>query len=184
MADTTSKDSTKSKDAAQTPAEAQAAAVEALQPVETEGSVITAAADRDAAAPGVLVRKSRYGTGPGTVDDSTNATGLASTAVHWRGTSVEDVARAYPGITEAGLDFLRRAYGELYQHEAGGPPASDAALDVAKRLDGKGKDITDWVNEQGVTLQKTEGEQLHNKGWSLGAAASMPSSRHGQGVAS
>lgn len=160
----------KSNDA--TPAEAQAAAVEALHPVETEGSVITAAADRDAAAPGVLVRKSRYGTGPGTVDDSTNSTGLASTAVHWRSTPVEDVARAFPGVTEAGLDFLRRAYGELYQHEQGGPRASDVALEVAKKLNGKGADVTDWLNEQGEHLQRTEGERLNNKGWSLRAASS------------
>lgn len=131
---------------------------------EIDGNIVTEAAVEHAEAAGVLTAKNLYGTGP------TGEPVAPEQEAHldWRQglDHVRDtLAREGHTLSQAAEEFVGRALGELYQHEQGGPKASSAALEFAKRMTGvPSQEHADWLNEQGVTLQTIEGHGLLNAG--------------------
>ncbi len=128
------------------------------------GNVVTEAAAQSAAAPGVLTAASLYNTGPTgePVGPETEA------SLDWRqglDHIRETLATDGHTLSHAAEEFVRRVLGELYQHEQGGPPASPAAKEFATTVTGTpSQETADYLNAQGIALQKTEGHGLLNSG--------------------
>lgn len=141
-------------------AEKKDATQTALDNTEIEGSIVTAAAAENAQAPGVLQRASIYGTGP--LDDER----AQQVGTHFRD-GAEAIARAH-NLSGPATDFVRRALGEIYEHEQGGLPMTAPTQQFVKTFDGGTyrKANGDWLEEQGRLGQQTEFDQLRNKGWS------------------
>ncbi len=134
---------------------------------EIDGNIVTEAAAAHAEAAGVLTAKNLYGTGP-TGEPVAPEQGAR---LDWRQglDHVRDtLAREGYTLSQAAAEFVGRALGELYQHEQGGPPASQAAREMATRVSGAPtQETATYLNEQGRYLQETEGAQFNAKGYHL-----------------
>lgn len=133
---------------------------------EVDGNIVTADAADQAASPGVLTAANLYGTGPAGAPIGTKN---ATVQLDWRlGVDhIRDTLAAEGfSLSQAAVEFVRRVAGELYQHQVGGPPASQAAQETADKLTGApSQDVATYLNRQARYFEQVEGSHhLNNMG--------------------